>query len=100
MTNLYERLKPEVYKELVKNKKEYKFSVNIIIAKLKSTDFYSKLTIDDVNTLQTFSTIEAGSGYRDARWDYKFGDIWFFDLDEYKFEMDNIEKDKILIDEN
>jgi hypothetical protein len=79
MQNLYDRLKPDVLKGLKKSRNKYKFSVNLITAKLKSEEFYSFLSVKDIDNLEVFSGVNAGDGKRDARWDFKFGDIWFYD---------------------
>ena len=95
MQNLYNRLKPDVLKGLKKNRNKYKFSVNMITAKLKSEKIYSSLSILDIETLETFSGINAGDGNSSTRWDFKFGDIWFYDWKYLDNELDNIEKDRI-----
>ena len=68
---IYERLKPEVKEALLKNRQEYKTSVDYIIEKLNSTTFYSDLTISDVSSLHTFSNIEL---IKVSAWDFKYGD--------------------------
>ena len=76
---LYQRLKPETKAGLenIKNKR-YKFSIDIIVSLLKSKQFYSDLTIDEVKNIIVFSEIEPKSVF-----DMKFGDFLFEpDLDE------------------
>jgi len=70
---LYQRLKPETKAGLenIKNKR-YKFSIDIIVSLLKSKQFYSDLTIDEVKNIIVFSEIEPKSVF-----DMKFGDFLF-----------------------
>ncbi len=56
--NLFELLKPEAKRNLVRNIVEYPNSVNNIIKKLKSLYFKNHLTIDDVSDLYNFTNIE------------------------------------------
>ena len=70
---LYQRLKPEVKAGLEsKSNDRYKFSTNIIVSLLKSTQFYSDLTIDDVKNIIVFSEVEPKSVS-----DMKFGEFLF-----------------------
>jgi|TARA_B100001939_G_scaffold228582_1_gene196856 hypothetical protein len=71
---LYDQLKPEVKQALTENQSKYKFSVNKIIDKLKSTRFYGDLTIDDISSIHTFSHIET---LRVSAWDFRYGDHLF-----------------------
>ena len=59
--NLYDKLKPHIKDKLKENGKEYT-AVEFLFDKLKQTDFYSDLTIDDVRSICTF------------------GDVWYYDL--------------------
>ena len=59
--NLYDKLKPHIKDKLKKSSKEYT-TVEFVFDKLKQTDFYSDLTIDDVRSICTF------------------GDVWYYDL--------------------
>ena len=70
---LYQKLKPEVKAglESVENK-PYKFSINIIVSLLKSKQFYSDLTIEEVKNIIVFSDVEPKSVF-----DMKFGDFLF-----------------------
>jgi hypothetical protein len=95
MKNLYERLRPEVLKGLEDNRSHYEFSVNQIIGTLKSNLWHNHLTVEQVSSLQTFSGVNAGDGDKNERWDWLFGDIWFYDWKDLENEMDNIEKDRI-----
>ena len=76
---LYQRLKPEAKAGLKDIGNEpYKFSTDIIVSLLKSKQFYSDLTIDEVKNIIVFSGIEPKSVF-----DMKFGDFLFEpDLDE------------------
>jgi len=58
---LYDQLKPEIKAKLEENYKEYK-TVGFIFDKLKSTNYYSDLKVDDIRSICTF------------------GDVWHFDL--------------------
>ena len=70
---LYQRLKPEVKTGFNKSEKEgYEFSVNIIVSLLKSTQYYSDLTIENVKNIIVFSDIEPKSIV-----DLKYGDFLF-----------------------
>ena len=70
---LYQRLNPEVKAGLkhIKNK-PYQFSIDIIVSLLKSKQFYSDLTIDEVKNIIVFSEVEPKSVF-----DFKFGDFLF-----------------------
>ena len=59
--NLYDKLKPHIRDKLKESSKEYT-TVEFVFDKLKQTDFYSDLTIDDVRSICTF------------------GDVWYYDL--------------------
>jgi hypothetical protein len=76
---LYQRLKPEAKAGLESIKNEpYKLSINIIVNLLKSKQFYSDLTIDELKNIIVFSEVEPKSVF-----DMKFGDFLFEpDLDE------------------
>ena len=76
---LYQRLKPETKAGLKDiGNKPYKFSVNIIVSLLKSKQFYSDLTIEEVKNIIVFSEVEPKSVF-----DFRFGDFLFEpDLDE------------------
>ena len=55
---LYQRLKPETKAGLKDiGNKPYKFSVNIIVSLLKSKQFYSDLTINEVKNIIVFSGV-------------------------------------------
>ncbi len=54
---LYDRLKPHIKDKLEENYKEYSRSIDYISDKLKNTERYSELLIDDVRTICTFSDI-------------------------------------------
>ena len=59
--NLYDKLKPHIKDKLKESSKEYT-TVKFVFDKLKQTDFYSDLTIDNVRSICTF------------------GDVWYYDL--------------------
>ena len=70
---LYQRLKPKAKAGLkCVNNKPYQFSVDIIVSLLKSKQFYSDFTIDEVKNIIVFSEIEPKSIF-----DLKFGDFLF-----------------------
>ena len=58
---LYDKLKPHIKDKLKESSKEYT-TVKFVFDKLKSTDYYSDLTIDDIRSICTF------------------GDVWHHDL--------------------
>ena len=59
---LYDKLKPEIRAKLEANYEEYSTAVGYISDKLKNTERYSELKVDDIRTICTF------------------GDIWHYDL--------------------
>ena len=59
---LYDKLKPEIRAKLEANYEEYSTAVGYISNKLKQTELYSDLKIDDIRTICTF------------------GDVWHYDL--------------------
>jgi|TARA_R100000501_G_C2604442_1_gene100648 hypothetical protein len=70
---LYQRLKPEVKAGLEsKSNDRYRFSTNIIVSLLKSKQFYSDLTIDQVKNIIVFSDINPKSVF-----DIQYGDFLF-----------------------
>tara|TARA_R100001132_G_C3197451_1_gene46476 strand:+ start:277 stop:531 length:255 start_codon:yes stop_codon:yes gene_type:complete len=70
---LYQRLKPETKAGLKDiGNKPYKFSVNIIVSLLKSKQFYSDLTINEVKNIIVFSGVEPKT-----IWEFKQGDFLF-----------------------
>ena len=70
---LYQRLKPEVKAGLEsKSNERYKLSTDIIVGLLKSTQFYSDLTIDQVKSIIVFSDTEPKSVF-----DIQYGDFLF-----------------------
>jgi len=70
---LYQRLKPEVKAGLEsKSNDRYKFSTNIIVNLLKSKQFYSDLTIDQVKSIIVFSDVNPKSVF-----DIQYGDFLF-----------------------
>jgi len=58
---LYDQLKPEIKDKLEESYKEYK-TVGFIFEKLKQTNYYSELKVDDIRSICTF------------------GDVWHYDL--------------------
>ena len=70
---LYQRLKPEAKAGLKLNAlKGYDFSTDIIVGLLKSTQFYSDLTIDQVKNIIVFSDVKPKSVF-----DMQYGDFLF-----------------------
>ena len=70
---LYQRLKPEAKAGLENIKNEpYQFSVDIIVSLLKSKQFYSDLTINEVKNIIVFSGVEPKT-----IWEFKQGDFLF-----------------------
>ena len=59
---LYDKLKPEIKAKLKANYEEYSTAVGYISDKLKNTERYSELKVDDIRTICTF------------------GDVWHYDL--------------------
>ena len=59
---LYDKLKPEIKAKLEANYEEYSTAVGYISNKLKNTERYSELKVDDIRTICTF------------------GDVWHYDL--------------------
>ena len=59
---LYDKLKPHIKDKLKANYKEYSTGVGYISNKLKNTNNYSELTVDDIRTICTF------------------GEVWYYDL--------------------
>ena len=75
---LYQRLKPEVKAGLELNAlKGYDFSTNIIVSLLKSTQFYSDLTIDQVKNIIVFSDVKPKSVH-----DIKYGVVLLKDYED------------------
>jgi|TARA_R110002153_G_scaffold38226_1_gene111208 hypothetical protein len=72
--NLYQRLNPEVKSALLENNEKYKASVQLIIAKLESTTFYSDLTIGEVANVVLFGHVET---IRWGTWAWRYGDELF-----------------------
>jgi len=71
MKTLYERLKPEVKKQLELNYSDYEVSVKRIYESLKNNTWYSDLTVDQISSIYTFSGIEL---IKVSVWDFKYGD--------------------------
>ena len=70
---LYQRLKPETKAGLENIKNEpYQFSVDIIVSLLKSKQFYSDLTIEEVKNIIVFSEVEPKSVF-----DVQYGGFLF-----------------------
>ena len=59
---LYDKIKPHIKDKLKSNSEEYSIGVGYIYDKLKKTERYSELTVDDVKTICTF------------------GEVWYMDL--------------------
>jgi hypothetical protein len=69
MKTLLEQIKPEIVKSIKTNK--YKFTREVILAKLESCEFYSQLTIGEIQTIYEMSGIK---GLRVSAWDLRYGD--------------------------
>ena len=70
---LYQRLRPEVKAGLKsEGNKPYQYSIGIIVYILKSKQFYSDLTIDELKNIIVFSNIEPKSVF-----DMQYGDFLF-----------------------
>ena len=54
---LYDKLKPEIKAKLEANYEEYSTAVGYISDKLKNTERYSELQVDDIRTICTFSDV-------------------------------------------
>ena len=54
---LYDKLKPEIKAKLEANYEEYSTAVGYISNKLKNTESYSDLKVDDIRTIHTFTDI-------------------------------------------
>tara|TARA_R100000734_G_C3290593_1_gene82460 strand:+ start:590 stop:835 length:246 start_codon:yes stop_codon:yes gene_type:complete len=55
--NLYDKLKPHIKDKLEAHYKEYSTAVGYISDKLKKTESYSDLKVDDIRTIHTFTDI-------------------------------------------
>ena len=55
--NLYDKLKPHIKEKLEAHYEEYSTAVGYISDKLKKTESYSDLKVDDVRTIHTFTDI-------------------------------------------
>ena len=71
--SLFERLHPELRSKLDKELVNYP-SVKYLFDKLKATEFYSDLTIEDVRSLTTFGDINC---MQMSPWDWRYGDVFF-----------------------
>lgn len=58
MKNLYQKLKPEIKYRLHRNSDRYAVSVNGIIDRLKSTQYYNDLTIGDIKQIRAFGEVQ------------------------------------------
>ena len=56
--NLYQKLKPEIKYRLHRNSDRYAVSVNGIIDRLKSTQYYNDLTIGDIKQIRAFGEVQ------------------------------------------
>ena len=55
--NLYQKLKPEIKTRLHRNSDKYAVSVNGIIDRLKSKQYYNELTIGDIKQIRAFGDV-------------------------------------------
>ena len=58
---LYQRLNKDIRDTLLKNQKDYTFSVTKTIEVLDSTSFWSELTISQINNLIIYGGVDFGS---------------------------------------
>ena len=66
--NLFELLKPEAKKNLVRNIVHYPITANGLIKKLKSLYFKSDLTVENVSDLYTFTGVDIPENSVSAIW--------------------------------
>ena len=74
MKTLYERLKPEIKKSLLKSNRDYKFGPRQVIADLHRFTKYTDLTVDTVISLCIYGDVF------ELHWentDWKYGDKLF-----------------------
>ena len=57
--NLYQKLKPEIKHRLHRNSNKYAVSVNGIVNRLKSKQYYNELTIGDIKQIRAFGDVES-----------------------------------------
>ena len=57
--NLYQKLKPEIKHRLHRNSDKYAVSINGIVNRLKSKQYYNELTIGDIKQLRAFGDVES-----------------------------------------
>ena len=69
MKTLLERLKPEIVKSIKTNK--YEFTSKTILAKLESSNFYTELTIGEIQSIYEMCGIKS---LRVSAWDIRYGD--------------------------
>ena len=74
MKNLYDQLKPELLINLLKNDEQYHQSTDRLIKTLKENNFYSDLTMNDVEALGTFCDVDMCYV---STFMYRFGDHLF-----------------------
>ncbi len=66
--NLFELLKPEAKRNLVRNIVEYPITANGLIKKLKSLYFKSDLTVENVSDLYSFTNVDFPENSVSALW--------------------------------
>tara|TARA_R100000935_G_scaffold16270_1_gene32308 strand:+ start:292 stop:552 length:261 start_codon:yes stop_codon:yes gene_type:complete len=66
---LWKRLKPEIKSALMSNESRYKFSVDRVIVSLKVNEFYSGLTMSQIDSLLVFGDVET---YEWSAFDLKY----------------------------
>jgi len=69
---LYQRLKPEVKRNIQKRESEFKHTVDKIYTFLKESDEYNELTINEVNLLILFSSVRPEDAHDFANGGFAF----------------------------
>mgnify|MGYP003685260973 FL=1 len=54
---LYNKLKPEIKRELYRNSNKYAISIKGILNKLKTTRYYNSLTVGDIKQIRAFGGV-------------------------------------------
>ena len=76
---LWKRLKPEIKSALMSNESRYKFSVDRVIVSLKVNEFYSGLTMSQIDSLLVFGDVET---YEWSAFDLKYDFKMFVERNE------------------
>jgi len=78
---LYDRLKPELLINLIRNGKQYHKTADRLVKTLKEKTSYEQLSIKDVELLNTFCNVDMCYV---ATFSYRFGDHLFIKLNHKK----------------